>query len=284
MKNSPKTRFPLLEFGADFDRSGVSITLDWRYDLICDYLKASPSYESVYRKLQGQKSLYAQPKDYKLVEQVLKDFGAIYKMNEVDWWLHIGMQLYGIKAPTAKVRLAGELNENSKSISINKSMHQSLIFEIPLSLTISEAVKQIKQLAKGHSFSKSLPKTLKPKYQLEKIKLRQKNLQQGLQALRMYKKKLPLWKIGNLLDLVPSKTFDEKLLDSKDAYKYSSNKEVMSIAASRLIRNAALVAENAARGRFPNNRPFKEAILTPYIRDAGRPAGSLAPKRRKALD
>jgi hypothetical protein len=284
MKNSSKTRFPLLEFGADFDHSGVSVAPDWRYDLVCDYLKASPSYEFVYRKLQGQKSPYAQPKDLKVVEQVLKDFGAIYKMNEVTWWQQIGMQLYGIQAATAKVRLAGELNENSESISINKSMYQSLVFEIPLSLTISEAVKQVKQLAKGYEFSASIPKTFKPKYQLEKIKLRQKNLQQGLQALRMYKKKMQLWQIGNRLNLVPSQTFDEMLLETKMAYKYSANKEVMSIAASRLIKNAALVAENAARGRFPNNRPFKEAILTPYEREAGRPAGSSAPKRRKALD
>ena len=284
MKNSPKTRFPLLEFRADFDQSGVSVTPDWRYDLICDYLKASPSYESVYRKLRGQKTPYSQPKDYKLVEQVSKDFGAIYEMNEVAWWQQIGMQLYGIKAPTAKVRLAGELNENSKSISINKSVHQSLVFEIPLSLTISEVVKQVKQLAKGYDFSKSLPKILKPKYQLEKIKLRQKNLQQGLQALRMYKKKMPLWQIGNRLNLVPSQTIDEVLLETKMAYKYSQNKEIMSIAASRLIRNAGLVAENAARGRFPNNRPFKEAILTPYEREGGRPAGSSTPKRKKALD
>jgi len=284
MKNNQKNRFPLLEFRADFDSSGVSVTPDWRYDLVCDYLKASPSYEAAYRKLQGQKSPYSQPKDFKVVEQVLKDFGEIYKMNEVTWWQQIGKQLYGIKAPTAKVRLAGELNEQNKSISVNQLAHQSLVFDIPLSLTISEAVKQVKQLAKGYAFSKPLPEILKPKYQLEKIKLRQKNLQQGLQALRMYKKKMPLWQIGNRLDLVPSKTFDEKLLNSKDAYKYSSNKEVMSIAASRLIKNAALVAENAARGRFPNNRAFKEAILTPYEREAGRPIGSTAPKRRKALD
>lgn len=281
MKNSSKNRFPLLEFRADFDHNGVSVTPDWRYDLVCDYLKASPSYESVYRKLQGQKSAYSQPKDYKQVEQVLKDFGPIYKMNEVAWWQQIGMQLYGIKAPTAKVRLIGDLNENSKSISIDKSVNQSLVFEIPLSLTISEAVKQVKQLAKSYDFSTSIPKALKPKYQLERIKLRQKNLQQGLQALRMYKKKMPLWQIGNRLNLVPSQTFKEALLENKMAYKYSANKEVMSIAASRLIKNAALVAENAARGRFPNNRPFKEAILTPYEREAGRPKGSLAPKRKK---
>ena len=279
-----KNRLPLLHLGANYDKTGVTVASDWRYDLVCDYLKASPSYESVYRELQSQKSPYPQPKDFRLVRQVVNDFGAIYKMNEVTWWQKIGMQLYGIQAPAVEVRLVGELNDQVRSMSINKSVHQSLVFEIPLGLTISEAVKQVKQFSKGYSFSKSLPKVLKPKYQLEKIKLRQRNLQQGLLALRMYKRKMPLWQIGNRLDLVPSQTFDEKLLETKMAYKYSSNKEVMSIAASRLIKNSALVAENAARGRFPNNRPFKEAILTPYEREAGRPTGSNTSKRRKALN
>jgi hypothetical protein len=282
MNANQKNRFPLLEFGANYDNTGISVIRDWRYDLVCDYLKASPSYEAVYRKLQKQKSPYPLPKDFKKVEQVHNDFGAIYKMQELAWWEQIGMQLYGIKAPIPKVRLTGNLNKQTPTIAIDKSEHESLVFEVPLGLTISEALKQIKQIAKNYDFAKPLPKKLKPKYQLEKIKLRKKNLQQGLQALRMYKKKMPLWQIGNRLDLVPSKTFDEKALQTKDAYKYSDNKEVMSIAASRLIKNAALIAENAARGRFPNNRPFKEAITTPYERDAGRPVGSTSLKHKKA--
>jgi len=35
-----------------------------------------------------------------------------------------------------------------------------------------------------------------------------------------------------------------------------------------------LVAENAARGRFPSDKNFSEAITTPYKRKAGRPTGT----------
>lgn len=269
----------LIEFGAEFDEKGIFVAPDWRYDLIYHYFVASPSYQAVERDLLGQKSPYPLPKDYKLVARTIKDFGPLYKMREVSWWREKGMHLYGIKAPPPKAKPVAILDNKQKSIIVNKSAYDSLVINFPLNMTISDAVKQFKQIAHDYKFSKITPKALKPKYQLEKIKLREKNLKLGLEALHLYTKKVPLWKIGNQLDLVPSKTFDESVLDTKLAYRYADNKEVMSIAASRLIKNAALVAENAARGRFPNNRPFKEAILTPYERDAGRPSGSRAPKR-----
>jgi hypothetical protein len=61
--------------------------------------------------------------------------------------------------------------------------------------------------------------------------------------------------------------------------KYSYNKELLSIAASRLIKTATLVAENAARGRFPSNKPFIEAKLSKNARKAGRPIGTKRKKR-----
>ena len=64
--------------------------------------------------------------------------------------------------------------------------------------------------------------------------------------------------------------------------KYEPVQEVLSIAARRLIRTAALVAENAARGHFPCDKPFAEAQLDYYKRKAGRPVGSKRAKRRKA--
>lgn len=284
MKKRSIFRDELIEYDADYEAKGIYVAPDWRYALIYHYFIASPSYQAVERDLLGQKSPYPLPKDYKLVAKVIRDFGPLYKMREVSWWRETGMHLYGIKAPAAQARLVGSLNQGREKLVVHKSAYDSVVIDFPLNMTVSDAVKQFKKIASGFDFIKTTPKALKPKYQLEKIKLREKNLKLGIDALHLYTKKMPLWQIGNILDLVPSKTFEESLLSSKNAYKYSENKEVMSIAASRLIRNAALVAENAARGRFPNNRPFKEAILTPYERESGRPTGSAAPKRRKALD
>ena len=89
--------------------------------------------------------------------------------------------------------------------------------------------------------------------------------------MRLYKKGLPLWKIGNHLRLIPAQSFIESEADEILEDELGDRKELLSIAASRLIRCAALVAENAARGRFPSDKSFSEAITNPYKRKAGRP-------------
>jgi hypothetical protein len=104
--------------------------------------------------------------------------------------------------------------------------------------------------------------------------LRVDTLQNGLTALRLYKKRLPLWKIGNQLRLIPAQSFIESDTGDILAADLADRKELLSIAASRLIRCAALVAENAARGRFPSDKSFSEAITMPYKRKAGRPTGT----------
>ena len=107
-------------------------------------------------------------------------------------------------------------------------------------------------------------------------------LQQGLDALRLYKKGIPLWRIGNKLRLIPAQCFDEVKSENENNFQYSDQKEILAVAARRLIRTAVLVAENAARGRFPSDKPFAEAIMGDYARKAGRPVGSTSPNRKKA--
>jgi hypothetical protein len=276
MANLGRKRLPrLMTLGADFDKSGLSVKPDPRYDLVCDYLKASPSYESVMRKMAKQKSPYPLPKDYKAVAEVVKDFGAIYKMREADWWDKVGKQLYGISAPLPNVNVLGTLDSGNQSIATNWNGIDSVIAELPLNLTLAQAMKQLRKQLVDINFSAAIPKQAAPKYQLSNSKLRIDTLQNGLTALRMYKRGLPLWKIGNELRLIPAQSFIEKDTD-KIEINLADRKEILSIAASRLIKTAALVAENAARGLFPSDKPIKEAITEPYRRKAGRRKGSIS--------
>lgn len=259
----------LMTLGADFDKSGLSVKPDPRYDLVCDYLKASPSYESVMRKMAKQKSPYPLPKDYKVVAQVVKDFGLIYKMREADWWDKVGKQLYGISAPLPNVKVLGKLDNSNQSVAANWNGIDSVVAELPLNLTLAQAMKQLRKQLVEFNFSAALPKQAAPKYQLSNSKLRIDTLQNGLTALRLYKRGFPLWKIGNELRLIPAQSFIEKDSD-KIEIDLADRKEILSIAASRLIRTAALVAENAARGIFPSDKKFAEAITSPYKRKSGR--------------
>ena len=88
---------------------------------------------------------------------------------------------------------------------------------------------------------------------------------------------MPLWEIGHKLKLVPIMIFNlhkEKLNPEKYAYE----KATLATAARRLIRQAILIAENAARGRFFTDEKFPEAMIDTYQRKAGRPVGT---KRKK---
>jgi hypothetical protein len=211
MANLGRKRLPrLMTLGADFDKSGLSVKPDPRYDLVCDYLKASPSYESVMRKMAKQKSPYPLPKDYKVVAQVVKDFGLIYKMREADWWDKVGKRLYGISAPLPNVKVLDTLDNSNQSVIASWNGIDSVVAELPLNLTLAQAMKQLRKQLVDFNFSAALPKQAAPKYQLSNSKLRIDTLQNGLTALRMYKRGFPLWKIGNDLRLIPAQSFIEK--------------------------------------------------------------------------
>lgn len=273
----PLPRF--MSLGADYKNSGVSVKPDIRYDLVCDYLKLSPSYETVMRHLANQKSPYSLPKDYKLVMRVVKDFGAIYKIREADWWITVGYKIYGISAPLPNTKVIGVLDSENKELANKWHGVNSVMAELPLNLTLPQALKQLRKQLSEYPFSAELPEKVKPLYQLTNSKLRIDTLHNGLTALRFYKRNMPLWKIGNNLRLIPAQSFLESDIDSMHEGDLADRKELLSIAASRLIRCAALVAENAARGRFPSDKKFKEAITTPYKRKAGRPLGTNKAKR-----
>ena len=282
MANLGRRHTPRVEvLGANYGQHGVAVAPDWRYEMVCDYLKLSPSYQAVRKQLKG-KAQQALPSDTSVVEQVLKDFGDLYKTRESDWWQRYGMQLYGISAPLPAVQEVGQLDKRNNSLHVQWQRVDSVVLEVPLALTRAQAMKQLRKQLEKKQFAAALPKAVQPKYQLMPSKLRMETLLAGVQALKMYERGMPLWRIGNQLRLIPAQSFAESEVNEENAYAYSDRKEVLSIAARRLIRTAALVAENAARGRFPCDKPFAEAQLDYYKRKAGRPVGSKRAKRRKA--
>lgn len=267
--------------GADYDKVGVAVAPDWRYELVMDFLKLSPSYRAVRNHLLGEAAQQL-PSDFAAVKQVFKDFGDLYKEREALWWGKRGMHLYGITAPLPNVREVGELNSASKWLQSQWQRVDAVVMEIPLALTLPQAIKQLRKVLENKPFAAALPQSVAPKYKLMPSKLRIETLTAGVDALKYYKRGIPLWQIGNRLRLIPAQSFNEREVTEDNAYLYSEQKELLSIAARRLIRTAVLVAENAARGRFPCDKPFAEAQMDYYRRKPGRRIGSTRAKRRKA--
>jgi hypothetical protein len=265
---------------AAFEQQGVFVAEDWRYDWVMPYMRHSPSFETVKCHVAGIDLPHPLPADYGRIVEVLIDFGGLYEVSDQEWWDTVGLNLYGLGAPKPEVKVLGITSPTQKLVRARWAGVKCLVLELPLNLTVSQALDEARIKMKEHDFASALPKRIAPKYKLEKTKLRTATLIQGLKALDMYKAGEPLWRIGNELELVAKQCFSEKrMLKAKDPDKYAEKKRLLAIAASRLVKTASLIAENAARGRFPSDKPFKEAILTPFQRTAGRPIGSGRPKR-----
>lgn len=113
-----------------------------------------------------------------------------------------------------------------------------------------------------------------PKYSVLKNRIRETTLEAGWHALtyqRLHDQEIPLWWIGNTLNLILRQSFNQEQYDRLKSRELAERKRLLGIAAARLIKTAGLIAENAARGRFPCVDPFPEAQMSFFKRKAGRP-------------
>jgi hypothetical protein len=271
---------------ADVYVDEVDVLPDWRYHLVVPYMRLSSSHLAVrdkYRGLKVDKS--ALPKDEALVLQVADGFDVLSveadddQGDQTQWWERAGKYLYGYQNQIPSVtHLFAEANEAMR-VRVGGLGYPSLALNVPFTLTMTEAISQIRRLFKMYEqdpdlhFGMELPDSYIAHVKLEPSRLRQDTLVKGVAALTMHREGLPLWKIGNKLELSLGSVIDETAA-KLDQDELTARKKVLSIMARRLIKTAALVAENAARGRFPSDKPFAEAMLSDYKRTAGRPKGS----------
>lgn len=263
--------------GSDFSRTGIHAAPDWRYELLVDYLKLSPSYRLVCRGGYAELKPSQLPKDWKQVLATYSDFGNVYKIRESQWWPMVGRHLFGVKAAksetftlgTSAKELVSEVNlEAARQRWSEMAEPQSLVIAIPMNQTKLAALRQIREILKATEFNGSAA-SIKPKYTLLPSKLREFTLAHGVTALKAYKSGVPLWKIGYSLGLS-----EASCQDFDTGTEMALAKSYLSILASKLIHKAELIAENAARGRFPSDKSFPEAILVSNQRKVGRPKKS----------
>lgn len=280
-------------FDAYMEMDGVDVTANWRYTLIVPYIMQSPSFIAVRDSHKGLHVAKKRvPSDAAKVLSIAERFDLLgldhcddFATN-INWWERTGKYLYGTKTKIPEVRELLVRAGKSAVIDVPSNPHPTITLQVPLTLTATEALSQIKLIFKIHTelsgveFSTPIPEKHEADFKLFPSRLRQDTLVNGVKALAMYRAGAPLWKIGNDLALSPRNAIDEhdETLDQDVA---AGKKRVLSIMSHRLIKTAALVAENAARGRFPCDEPFPEALLDAYTRKPGRPVGSKRPKRIK---
>jgi hypothetical protein len=271
--------------GANLMEDEIEVPNDWRYHLVLPYMRQSSSYIAVRDKYRGKKIKKSElPKDEKLVYEVAHWFDILSveadDEDSTEWWERDGKLVYGFNKELPVVTGTFMKPRPTRTLAIGHDDIPMYVMQIPATLTYAEAFDGIRRafagLIKEYGTTKlgqPLPDSYKSHYQLFRSKLRKATLIKGVQALSMYRGGIPLWKIGNDLELSPDNSFDEFKHDLHP-YEEAQKKRVLSIMARRLVNTASLIAENAARGRFPSDKPFPEAMLDDFKRTAGRPIGS----------
>lgn len=276
---------PITTFGeedARYWRDGVVAKEDYRYWAICMYLKLSPSFYSVLRHIENKKNPFPLPDDLATVKPVVQDFRHILRMEPWVWWKKHGKYLFGTPAPIQKLYVAGNVTASRRSLSVMWDQHDSVVARIAVNQTKKEALAalevELDRLIAMGQFSIPGGSRLKAKYEFTPSRIRRSTLGLGYDVLNIYQSKnvFPLWWIGNLYNVSPAMRITAEDLQTLDDSEIAYRKQVLGITTSRIVNNAMLIAENAARGRFPCNEAFPEAMLNVFERRVGRPG-----KRRK---
>jgi hypothetical protein len=261
------------------------------HELMIFYLRLSPSYELAKeikeKKLSKSKSkvliekLYANEDEQfsKIkLEKILRDFELVLKTYDKfgdvslpmsDWWRLHGGNTFGHHYEVLKVesitRLQkgdeGDKKEITKNIqnylqkrNEHLGLESTVIMAVPLNMTPSKILRQVKRFLR-RPYVKKIPKEVINKFPWASRRINRTALadKQQLLYFRLRYPEMPLWKHG--IKLRFSKTFAKLLEREKDEDKILEYRANMTILVSRGLKAAKTIAENAARGSFPNPKP-----------------------------
>ena len=189
------------------------------------------------------------------------------------WWRLHAADIFGYRyAPSAAsiINIPHHAAINKEEIIISLEKYESeqrlkygntgfALVAIPLTGNKNDVIASVNEIIKNEKFT-PIQKKWEALYTLEKGKQLEK-LNIGLRVLwtRALNPDLPLWKVGLKANIRKEKDgdgykgIDPDLLKKPDKYKDQiNNLETMT---SRKLREALIIMENAARGRFPCTNP-----------------------------
>ena len=266
------------EYDANRWRDGVDAPSDYRYSAMYEYLRLSPSFFSVLRHIENKRSPYPVPVDMDLIEPVVRDFLHVFRTTRSEWWRKHGKYLFGSPPPAAKVYVVGKVSANCQSLTVMHDQNDAIVARISVNQSKKDALAVLEKeldalIAKGQ-FDVKAGNSLKAKYGFTSKRIRRTTLALGIQVLQYYQSKRvhPLWWIGNFFQVSPAMCLTPENVLTLDDAEIAYRKQVLGITTSRIVNNATLIAENAARGRFPCADPFPEAMTNVFERSVGRPS------------
>ena len=258
----------------------LSVVADWRYRQFFSFLQISPSYRLAHLIALGELDRAAQPlpSDFEVVEATYKAFGDVSRTYFWDWWLEKAQYQFGVSAaPKAKALLRvdmrqpvteemiaathGELDELVLVDGPAQGSLATLVLAIPLQNDRKALLKEVAQLIEAAYGKEREQQGIAP-YHMVRNKMREQTLIMAMRVLRARaaRPRDKLFVIGNLTNVSPAHWSDAKLKRDKVE---ANKRENMEILTSRHLHRAYLLAENAARAKFPSLDPLPPDTARP---------------------
>ena len=244
-----------------------TIGADWRYPEFFNFLQVSPSYRLAHRIATGRLDRRAAtlPMDFAVVEETYRAFGDVTQAYYWDWWIKTAQYQFNMSVPaTPKTLLKLDLRQDvaESDIALAKRAVEdhltvdrlaqgtpsTLLIALPLHPDRRTMLQIMKAMVEKAYADEAVSKGLAP-YAMIKNKMRKATVDKARQVLRAQaaRPKEKLFIIGNLTQVSPKNYTDP----NEKRASVDVQRRVMEILTSRHLHRAYLLAENAARGRFP---------------------------------
>ena len=212
---------------------------NYKHEYLFYYLQISPSYQLAHRVIGLGEQIDAKelPKDFSQVIDTYKKLGDVYTKHFVEWWKEIGKDAFEEKA------------------------NERIWIGIDPSKSKDELLNDFQEFLNKLEVKKNEPASNKVKFEVNKIRLTSLSKRHGLVLERaMFNgkngfKKEQLWKLLKSAEY-PSSRSKEVRLNSKKTANNHEARTYLSILASKNLKQAFYIAENAARCRFPCQEPI----------------------------
>jgi hypothetical protein len=242
--------------------------------LMLEYLRLSPTYELARKARMGKLNAAEKkqlPADFDLVLKTYDEYGDVSTIKFADWWAHRGIHLYGSEYIKPQVRQIGRIEKDEEyEIGFSKALEQyfktfrkhegngpGLILAIPLGMTKKAILKEVSNMINKAGVAVP-PKAQKAKRSLTAKRLRSPPLFIGLNLLwtKAQNPDWTNWRLGVVANVSPTNAVGLDIHAKKAGAKTVDQRNNMTVLTSRALKKAQYIAENAARGRFPDPKPI----------------------------
>ena len=274
----------ILDFTSeDRRKDGFWVTKLAYYLLWFEFLAVSPSYELARQYRAGTLSdsdRATLPKDFDAVLSVYDDLGNVQRVLFPIWWRRVGLNCFGFEGEPPHVRRIAYLpHTKNKRPAITDRVEQfidgawtaqgrqrSVLIAIPVGLPKGRITRQVNAILDKVPEAQKELVAPKARYPLLGQRHHKDTLFRYLGALwmRSAMRSQSLWRVGARAKLSdtysPVLDYSGPRARGQDAY----DREMMAILTSRALHRGRMIAENAARGRFPIYQRNENAVDIDY--------------------